>query len=166
MSVPSDWSRVTFLIDSGAGQCLCCSSSAFSDMSPCYVVITGVSGLSPESPGCCRSTVVVRLWNMGVFMQSETGIEIFQPEYRPWPQLHEGDAVSVRFYERLERNKNRDMAELNAFTSRADVLRYTQYTGVEKTTSPVWQRNMTSADSILSQTGYNCVIDLFVLVIR
>lgn len=66
------------------------------------------------------------LWNMGVLMQSEAGIDIFEPEYRPWPKLHEGDAVSVRFYERLERNKNRDIAELNAFTSRADVLRYTQ----------------------------------------
>ncbi len=50
------------------------------------------------------------LWNMDVFMQSETGIEIFQPKYRPWPKLHEGNAVSLRFYERLERNKNRDMA--------------------------------------------------------
>ncbi len=44
VSGPSDWNRVTFFIDSGAGQCLCCSSSSFSDMSPCYVVVTGVSG--------------------------------------------------------------------------------------------------------------------------
>jgi hypothetical protein len=66
------------------------------------------------------------LWNMGVFMQSEQGMDVFKPEYRPWPKLHEGDDVSIRFYERLERSKVADMAELNAFTTRLDVVRYSQ----------------------------------------
>jgi hypothetical protein len=66
------------------------------------------------------------LWNMGVFMQSEEGMDVFKPEYRPRPKLHEGDDVSIRFYERLERSKVADMAELNAFTTRLDVQRYSQ----------------------------------------
>jgi hypothetical protein len=66
------------------------------------------------------------LWNMGVFMQSDQGMDVFKPEYRPWPKLHEGDDVSRRFYERLERSKVADMAELNAFTTRVDVVRYSQ----------------------------------------
>ena len=66
------------------------------------------------------------LWNMGVFMQSDQGMDVFKPEYRPWPKLHEGDDVSTRFYERLERSKVADMAELNAFATRVDVVRYSQ----------------------------------------
>ena len=66
------------------------------------------------------------LWNMGVFMQSDQGMDVFTPEYRPWPKLHEGDDVSTRFYERLERSKVADVAELNAFTTRVDVVRYSQ----------------------------------------
>ena len=49
------------------------------------------------------------LWNMGVLVQSEQAMDIFNPEYRPWPKLHEGDPVSVKFYSRLERHKARDM---------------------------------------------------------
>jgi hypothetical protein len=40
--------------------------------------------------------------------------------------VHEGDAVSCKFYSRLEKNKEKDMKELNDFTTRADVLRYTK----------------------------------------
>ena len=47
------------------------------------------------------------LWNMGVLMQSEDGMDVLKPEYRPWPKLHEGDDVSVRFYKRLERGIKR-----------------------------------------------------------
>jgi hypothetical protein len=39
--------RVTFFVDSGAGQCLCSVSSAFSDLQPCRVEVTGVSGSLP-----------------------------------------------------------------------------------------------------------------------
>jgi hypothetical protein len=38
---------VTFFVDSGAGQCLCSVSSAFSDLQPCRVEVTGVSGSLP-----------------------------------------------------------------------------------------------------------------------
>ncbi len=53
-------------------------------------------------------------------------MDVLKPEYRPWPKLHEGDDVSARFYKRLERSKEADMAELNAFTTRVDVARYSQ----------------------------------------
>ena len=66
------------------------------------------------------------LWNVGVLLQSENCLEVFQEEYRPWPKLHEGDTVSTQFYTRLETNKVADMAELHEFTKRKDVLRYTQ----------------------------------------
>jgi hypothetical protein len=66
------------------------------------------------------------LWNMGVLMQSEQAMDVLQPDYRPWPKLHEGDPVSVKFYSRLERHKLRDIAELNAYATREDVLRYSQ----------------------------------------
>ncbi len=38
---------VTFFVDSGAGQCLCSVSSAFSDLQSCRVEVTGVSGSLP-----------------------------------------------------------------------------------------------------------------------
>jgi hypothetical protein len=40
-------SRVTFFVDSGAGQCLCSVSDAFSDLQPCRIEVTGVSGSLP-----------------------------------------------------------------------------------------------------------------------
>ncbi len=40
-------SRVTFFVDSGAGQCLCSVSTAFSDLQPCRVEVAGVSGSLP-----------------------------------------------------------------------------------------------------------------------
>jgi hypothetical protein len=40
-------SQVTFFVDSGAGQFLCSVSSAFSDLQPCRVEVTGVSGSLP-----------------------------------------------------------------------------------------------------------------------
>ncbi len=39
--------RVTFFVDSGAGQCLCSVSSAFSDLPSCRIEVTGVSGSLP-----------------------------------------------------------------------------------------------------------------------
>ena len=51
---------------------------------------------------------------------------MLEPEYRPWPKLHEGDVVSDKFYGRLDRNKEEHMRELNNYTSRKDVLRYTK----------------------------------------
>ncbi len=39
--------RVTFFVDSGAGQCLCSVSGAFSDLQPCHIEVTGVSGTLP-----------------------------------------------------------------------------------------------------------------------
>ena len=43
-SNPGVWDKVMFFVDSGAGQCLCSSSSCFSQMSPCCIEITGISG--------------------------------------------------------------------------------------------------------------------------
>ena len=39
--------RVTFFVDSGAGQCLCSDSTAFSELQPCRIEVTGVSGSLP-----------------------------------------------------------------------------------------------------------------------
>jgi hypothetical protein len=38
------------------------------------------------------------LWNMGVKMQSGNAMVVFEAAYRPWPKLHEDDAVSATFY--------------------------------------------------------------------
>lgn len=66
------------------------------------------------------------LWNLGVLLKSDNWMSVLQPNFRPWPKVHEGDAVSNKFYSRLEKNKEHDMKELNDFTTRADVMRYTE----------------------------------------
>ncbi len=66
------------------------------------------------------------LWNMGVTLQSENAKVILEPDYRPWPKLHAGDAVSDAFYRRLDRNKHAHIEELCAYTSRVDFVRYDQ----------------------------------------
>ena len=61
-----------------------------------------------------------------MLLKTEGCLSILQLEYRPWPKVHEGDTVSVKFYMRLDKNKETNMAELNNFHARSDVLRYTQ----------------------------------------
>ena len=66
------------------------------------------------------------LWNLGVKLQSNSAMDVFDAEFRPWPKLHEADAISRTFYERLDRNKQAHLLELNAFRTRVDVVRYSQ----------------------------------------
>jgi hypothetical protein len=66
------------------------------------------------------------LWNVGVLLRTDGCLAILEPAYRPWPKVYEGDAVSAKFYLRLEKNKVEHMAELNNFTARRDVIRYTE----------------------------------------
>ncbi len=51
--------RVTFFVDSGAGQCLCSISNAFSDLQPCRIEVTGVSGSLPIY-GCGTANFVAK----------------------------------------------------------------------------------------------------------
>jgi hypothetical protein len=57
MSCATSCFRVTFFVDSGAGQCLCSVSTAFSDLQPCRVEVTGVSGSLPIY-GCGTANLV------------------------------------------------------------------------------------------------------------
>ncbi len=66
------------------------------------------------------------LWNMGILLKTQSCLDILDPEFRPWPKVHEGDTVSANFYRRFDKNKAADMAELNSFHTRADVTRYTE----------------------------------------
>ncbi len=66
------------------------------------------------------------LWNMGVVLKSAECLSVLNHDFRPWPRVHDGDAVSAKFYARLEKNKEADMDELNSFKTRVDVLRYTE----------------------------------------
>jgi hypothetical protein len=66
------------------------------------------------------------LWNVGVLLQSEDCFAVLEPQYRPWSKLHEADVVSDKFYGRLDINKEEHMRELNNYTLRKDVLRYTK----------------------------------------
>ncbi len=66
------------------------------------------------------------LWNMAVLLKTHDCLSVLSHDFRPWPRLHEGDAVSATFYGRLEKNKVADMEELNAYKTRVDVLRYTE----------------------------------------
>jgi hypothetical protein len=52
-------SRVTFFVDSGAGQCLCSVSGAFTDLQPCHIEVTGVSGTLPIY-GCGTANFVAK----------------------------------------------------------------------------------------------------------
>ncbi len=48
------------------------------------------------------------LWNLGVLLKSDNWMSVLQPNYRPWPKVHEGDPVSrdneSYFYCSKERN--------------------------------------------------------------
>ena len=59
---------------------------------------------------------------MGVVLKSED----FKPRFSSRPRVYDGDAVSAKFYARLEKNKVADMDELNSYTTRVNFLRYTE----------------------------------------
>jgi hypothetical protein len=57
-SLMNDNASVLFYVDSGVGQCLCSCISAFVQMTPCRIEITGVSGLL-EVFGCGTALFIV-----------------------------------------------------------------------------------------------------------
>jgi hypothetical protein len=79
-------------------------------------------GLNPME----LNSVYEYLRNMGVLLKTDGCLDILEPEFRPWPKVHEGDTVSDNFYRRLKKNKAADIVELNSFNRRADVTRYTE----------------------------------------
>ncbi len=66
------------------------------------------------------------LWNVGVVLQSEDSLQIFEDGWRPWPRVRDGSECSWDFYDIHERHKAADLTILRAFERREDVAVYTQ----------------------------------------
>ena len=61
------------------------------------------------------------LWAVGDLLNSDNCLSIFEPEYRPWPIVRLGQEYSCRFYSRIERRKQEEVAELSAYNNKADI---------------------------------------------
>ena len=61
------------------------------------------------------------LWNVGVLLQSEESLSIVADEFRPWPRVRFNEPASRLFYEKLERNKVIERAELRRFETKQDL---------------------------------------------
>jgi hypothetical protein len=61
------------------------------------------------------------LWGVGDLLDSDNCVSIFEPEYRPWPKVRPGEEYSCRFYDRIERRKQEEIAELSAHNHKSDI---------------------------------------------
>ena len=64
------------------------------------------------------------LWNVGVLLQTDEALTILSIAYRPWPKVRALEAASIRFYQKLERNREADLDELRHYETRTDVVTY------------------------------------------
>jgi hypothetical protein len=64
------------------------------------------------------------LYNVGQLLQTESCLSVFDPLFRPWPHIFQGNNRSKTFYLRLEHNYQSDMEKLRAYKGRADEAKY------------------------------------------
>lgn len=64
------------------------------------------------------------LYDVGLRMQTDEALCLFEPHFRPWPHLYQNNKRSRKFYTDLERNLEADMNSLRAFTARMDARKY------------------------------------------
>jgi hypothetical protein len=81
-------------MDSGAGQCLCSCSSSFSEMLPCYVELTGISG-SLQIHGVGTALFLAR---------DEGGIEILLRVYNCLFSYGDLNLISVSQFQQVQGN--------------------------------------------------------------
>jgi hypothetical protein len=72
------------------------------------------------------NTVYEHLYDVGALLQTANALSIFEPGFRPWPHIYQGQGKSMRFYMALERDLVSDMANLRAFRGRADETKYAE----------------------------------------
>ena len=61
------------------------------------------------------------LWNMGTLLQGEDALSVLDDSYRPWPRIRFTEGPSRSYYDRLERNKAAERAELKQYEQRTDL---------------------------------------------
>ena len=64
------------------------------------------------------------LWIVGVLLQTHDALDVLRPDFRPWPKVRAEEAGSQRFYTKLARHKDVDLAELRVYETRDDVVMY------------------------------------------
>jgi hypothetical protein len=70
------------------------------------------------------NTVYEHLYDVGALLRTEAALSIFEPGFRPWPHIYQGEGKSKKFYTALERGLESDMANLRAFRGRSDETKY------------------------------------------
>ena len=61
------------------------------------------------------------LWNMGTLLQGKDALSVLDDSYRPWPRVRFNEGPSRHYYDRLEKNKAAERAELKQYEQRPDL---------------------------------------------
>jgi hypothetical protein len=64
------------------------------------------------------------LYDVGVLLQTEKALVLFEPGFRAWPHIYQSNNRSKLFYMRLETNLVADMVLLRTYKGRADEAKY------------------------------------------
>ncbi len=64
------------------------------------------------------------LYDVGLVMQTDKALCVFDPNFRPRPHLYQNNKRSYKFYTDLERNLEANLNSLRAFTGRVDAIKY------------------------------------------
>ena len=64
------------------------------------------------------------LYDVGLLLQTEKALVLFEPNFRAWPHVYQNRQRSKVFYMRMETNLVADMVQLRAYKERADAAKY------------------------------------------
>ena len=70
------------------------------------------------------NTLYEYLYELGLLLQTENSLVVFETGFRPWPHVYKGGGRSKKFYSRVDDNLAEDLTRIGNFKSREDKDKY------------------------------------------
>jgi len=64
------------------------------------------------------------LYDLGIMLQGETSLRVFDSGFRPWPHVYKNKGRSAKFYNKIDQNLENDLARIRNYSDRVDSLKY------------------------------------------
>jgi hypothetical protein len=64
------------------------------------------------------------LYDLGVMLQGQTSMRVFDNGFRPWPHVYKNKGRSANFYQKIDLNLENDLARIRNYSDREDCDKY------------------------------------------